>query len=310
MRDDGATMNGEGFFEYSFNINQAIEAGKDYVLLFESTSSNGVNIPFNHDTSNTYAVKDQAHWNNASFVNAITILDSYGNLVDSVDNAKTQRADLAYVEHDSSSSNGESQVFLVDNDGNPFSLESNQELLGSRRITGESFDASGHTLTDGYELIVFNNSTDVVSSIEFNVDGTLNQPAQPLSESENRSREISMQRDLNNDGIVGIELTQKLYPSNNDYDNSDGNNYRCIYLGDDDSLILSRVDFDVPGYPDGYYDGSGMGVDASGNTQTFDLKNDGINMWGFVNSAGEGPDVVILSNPDGSPDAWQRQHDR
>ena len=134
---------------------------------------------------------------------------------------------------------------LTDFDGNFFAVDTDKELVVSQRISQRFVsDATGmHSYTDGYELILRDRDSGELSAVEFNRDGSQRTHALPLDTFDIQKREIELQRDLDENGVVGLQLQAKIFPSNDQfntaYDSIDDD--FCVYLATDGSVILSRV---------------------------------------------------------------------
>ena len=176
------------------------------------------------------------------------------------------------------------QQLLIDFDGNFFVVDPGQELVASKRIVERiESDTSGmYSYTDGYELILRDRDSGDLSAVEFNRDGSQRTGALALDTFDIQEREIALQRDLDNNGIVGLQLQNKLFPSNYQSDSasySTGNDL-CVYLAVDGSVILSRVELNIPDqYASGVTDAYGDGAPV------YDLRSNNINLWSFRDSS-------------------------
>ena len=174
-------------------------------------------------------------------------------------------ADLRNVRNDYSSPEGPSQQLLTDFDGNFFAVDTEKELVATKRIVDRfESDATGmHSYTDGYELILRDRDSGDLSAVEFNRDGSQRTDALPLDTFDIQKREIELQRDLDNNGVVGLQLQAKIFPSNYQFNTAHDSidDDLCVYLATDGSVILSRVELSVPdqdtlGMTDAYGDGA------------------------------------------------------
>ena len=96
-----------------------------------------------------------------------------------------------------------------------------------------------------------------------------------------RSARLCFSEILDNNGIVGLQLQNKLFPSNAQsvtaYDAIDDD--LCVYLAADGSVILSRVELNIPDqYASGVTDAYGDGVPV------YDLRSHNINLSSFRDS--------------------------
>ena len=199
------------------------------------------------------------------------------DLLNTSDEFGGEIADLRNVPNTFSSSEGPEQQLLIDFNGNFFVVDPDQELVVSKRIVERlDSDASGlHSYTGGYELILRDRDSGDLSAVEFNRDGIQRTDALALDAFDIQEREIALQRDLDNNGIVGLQLQSKLFPSNDQSDSASyatGNDL-CVYLAVDGSVILSRVELNIPdqfasGVTDAYGDGAPV----------YDLRSNNINL--------------------------------
>ena len=196
--------------------------------------------------------------------------------------------DLRYANNDNDSWNGPSLALLKNDDGSAFNIDQSLSIQSVCTIRGD-MDASGGDSVNGFQIVAAD-ASNLVSVFSFSLDGTLSESKQ-LEAAEISSFEIKIQSDLNNDGVVGVTVLDKLadpyYDANGNYNNNvNYDNVRYLY-NTSEGLLLSRDSLSAQN------DASGGSMDASGNYYDLRYANNDNDSW-------NGPSLALLKNDDGS----------